>query len=196
MCNPALIAMGVGAAFSAYGASNQAGQQRTSLLNEATNTDRQAVQADNQAKVAENNAKLAEYQAQDALRTGAIEESNSNVANAELKSRQQVAFAGNGIDVTTGSATDVLTGTDVVGKIDANTIRDNALRSAWGYRTQGTSYSDSAATAKADAALYRNDAVNIRNQAGAVSGKRAALASLLGGASQVATSWYGSRGGR
>jgi hypothetical protein len=38
----------------------------------------------------------------------------------------------------------VLTSTDVMGQIDKNTIAANAVRSAWGYRTQATSFQNEA----------------------------------------------------
>ena len=60
--------------------------------------------------------------------------------------------------------------------MDASTIQANAARSAWGYRTQGTNYSDNSTA--------------LRAGAGAISPGSAAGLSLLGSAGQVSQSWY------
>lgn len=70
----------------------------------------------------------------------------------------------------------MLTSTDVLGAIDANTANANAVRAAWGYRTQATNYA--------------NDALNKRAADGAISPFLSGASSLLGGAGQVASSWY------
>lgn len=190
MCDPTLALLTASGIAAAAGARQQAKAQQQSLLGDAVNAERAAGTAENQAVVAENNAQLAEYQAQDVLRQGAEQESQIKVAGAQLKGRQKVALAASGVDITTGSAADILTGTDIQTQIDANTARDNALRSAWGYRTQGTSYQDSAGTARADAALYRQDAANLRAGSRSIRPNAAAALSLLGSAGQVAGAWY------
>ncbi len=190
MCSPAVALLGASALVSASSARAGAKAQQQSLLGDAANAERTAIQSENQALVAENNATLADYDAASAIQEGAKSVQRSQLATADLKSRQRVALAANGVDITTGSANDVLTSTDVVGQIDANTIEDNALRSAWGYRTQAQSYRDSAATARADAEQYRQDASNIRTGSRSIRPNAAAAVSLIGSAGQVASAWY------
>ena len=122
------------------------------------------------------NAQASERAAQAALLAGQREEQRSSIATANLKSTQQVGFAANGIDLGEGSALHTLTSTDVFGAIDKNTIAANAIRGAWGYRTQTTN--------------YQNEALQRRTAAGAISPTAAGAASLLTSASAVAGNWY------
>nr|WP_238919400.1 hypothetical protein [Achromobacter xylosoxidans] len=147
---------------SAVGAANSAKAQQNNL--------------DYQAQVSANNAQIAEWQAQDAIRSGQLEEQNSRLKYAALKGTQRAALAANGVAVDEGSAVDILTTTDYLNETDANTIRTNAARTAWGYRTQATNYSDNAQA--------------LRAGANATSPSSAAGLSLLGGAGQLAGSWY------
>lgn len=128
------------------------------------------------AEIADINAGTAERSAQAALRSGQRAEQRSMLATAQLKSRQRVGLAANGVDLGQGSAANVLTSTDVMGEIDHNTIAANAVADAWGYRAQATNFG--------------NEALTKRAQAGAMSPGMAAATSLLGSASQVASSWY------
>jgi hypothetical protein len=75
----------------------------------------------------------------------------------------------------------VLTTTDVMGEIDANTIQSNAIRSAWGYRVEATNQTNKARSARAAASSINTE--------------QAAFTSLIGGASQVASGWYQARKG-
>lgn len=49
---------------------------------------------------------------------------------------QRTAFAGNGIDVNSGSAAQLQDETAMLGELDALTIQNNAAREAFGYRVQ------------------------------------------------------------
>lgn len=102
-----------------------------------------------QAGIADINAKLSELTAQSALRAGQIEEQKTRLATANLKSKQRAAMGANGVDLGSDSAVNVLTSTDVMGEIDANTVAANAARAAWGYRVQGMNYQNEAIGARA-----------------------------------------------
>ena len=131
--------------------------------------------ADYNAAVQRNNAQLAEYQAQDAVTRGdkATEDHMRKVA--QLKGSQKASMAARGLDLSEGSALNILTDTDLFGEIDANTIQTNAAREAWGYRAQGSN-----STAQAN--LYKMQADN-QNPLMAGAG------TLLAGAGSVADRW-------
>lgn len=150
MCTPAaaLAAQGAGAVSSAVGSVYAAKSQRSAL----------ALQAD-----------MSDLQARGALAQGEREQQRSMLQTAQLKGTQRAALAANGVDLGQGSPLNILTTTDTMGGIDAQTIKANALRSAWGYRTQ----------AAAD-----------RASASAISPGLAGATSLLTGATAVADSWY------
>jgi hypothetical protein len=129
-----------------------------------------------QADIAEINSRMSETTAQSTLLAGQREEQKSRIATANLKGTQRASLAANGVDLGVGSAENILTTTDVMGEIDANTIKDNAIRSAWGYRTQAVNYQSQARSSRA--------------ASGAISPESAMASTLIGGAGQVASSWY------
>ena len=129
-----------------------------------------------QAQLDDINARLAESSAQTILFQGQREEQRSRLQTAQVKSAQRVALAANGVDLTEGSAAEMLTSTDVMGEVDANTIHANAVRAAWGQRSQATN--------------MQIDAMGKRTAARAINPNMAAASTLLNGATQVASSWY------
>jgi hypothetical protein len=80
------------------------------------------------------NARLAEVRARDAIDRG--EESAKKLqqrANA-LKGSQRALYAGQGVEVDSGSASEVQQDTMLQAAEDIRDIRNNAWREAWGYR--------------------------------------------------------------
>jgi hypothetical protein len=136
----------------------------------------QKIMLEGAADVAHENAKIAELAAQATLEAGQKTEQTARLRTAGLKSAQRVGFAANGVDLGSDSAVNVLTTTDVMGEIDANQIRTNAIRSAWGYRTQEVN--------------FENEALIKRATAKSISPVAAGATSLLTGAGQVAGNWY------
>jgi hypothetical protein len=164
MCGPTAIRgmQGVGLGMSALGAFNGARANQVTL--------------DGQADIAEINARVAESSAQSVLISGQREEQKSRISTANLKGTQRASLAANGVDLGVGSAENILTTTDVLGEIDAQTIKANATASAWGHRTQAVNQQAQARSARA--------------ASGAISPVSAMLTTALGGAGQVASSWY------
>jgi hypothetical protein len=157
-----LVLQGAGAAASTVGSYFASQSQKTAL----------GAQAD----IADINARTAESTAQSALYQGQQQEIGARLKTAQLKSSQRTAMAANGIDLGSATATNILTSTDTMGEIDANTIAANAVRSAFGYRTQATN--------------SQNEALMKRATGSAISPISAATSTLLTGAGQVAGSWY------
>lgn len=128
-----------------------------------------------QAKMAEINASIAETGAKTELARGKTEYARHTLQAGHLKSAQRAALAANGIVMNEGSAAEMLAATDIMKGIDAQTIEENALRNAWGYRSQ--------------AADYRNQALMGQAQASSISPAGAGLQTLLGSAPMVAEYW-------
>lgn len=139
MCNPtlALGMQAVGGAASTVGSYFEARGERSAL--------------NAQASIDDINARIAERSAQSEILQGQREEQRSRLATTQLKSTQRASLAANGVDLGSDSAAAILTTTDIMGEVDANTIAANAARSAWGYRAQGTSYQNSALMKRASA---------------------------------------------
>jgi hypothetical protein len=136
----------------------------------------QKIALESQAAIADINARVSEMGAQSALYQGQQQVGALTLKAGQLKSSQRAAQAAGGIDIGSGSAAEVRASTDIMKEIDANTINANAVRSAWGYRIQGTN--------------YQNQALMARANASAINPASAAATSLLGSAGKVASSWY------
>jgi hypothetical protein len=99
-----------------------------------------------QAAVADVNARIAELGAQSALYQGQQQVGALTLKAGQLKSSQRTAMAANGIDLGSGNAVEIQASTDIMKEIDANTLTANAVRSAWGYRTQAVNFQNEALT--------------------------------------------------
>lgn len=167
MCGPTAIlaAQGAGSIMSAMGARSAAKAEKSALKAEAI--------------LHETNAKILEMNAQADLLAGQREEQKVKLSSAQLKASQKVALAANGIALDgdpTSTANNILTSTDVLGEIDANTVSANAIRSAFGQRIEGTNYT--------------NKALMARQAAKQISPNKAFITSLLGSATSMATNRY------
>lgn len=129
-----------------------------------------------EAGMADINARIAELGAQQELLNGQKAVGALTLQAGQLKSRQRTAMAANGVDLGEGSAAEIQASTDIMKAIDVNTIEANAVRDAWGFRTQG--------------ANYQSEALMKRGSAAGISPFAAGASSLLTGAGQVASSWY------
>lgn len=130
-----------------------------------------------QAAMADINARIADGNARNLISAGIVEESRIKLAGAQAKGTQIARMASSGIDIA-GSPTAQarLAGTDLITEVDANTMRLNALRAAWGQRFE--------------AGDQRNRAGALRASANSISPFMAGATSLLNTVSQVAGSWY------
>lgn len=162
MAKASLVSSAGGAASSAIGAYYSAAADKSRLRF--------------QAKMSEMNAAQIEKSAQQTLRAGQAEEQAVRMRTGQLKSTQRAAMAANGIALNEGSAVQVLTSTDYMGEVDANTVAANAVRAAWGYRVEGTNAS--------------NEALMARATASAIKPGLSAATSLIGSAGTIANQWY------
>lgn len=130
-----------------------------------------------QARIAEINATLADAAARGELMASERQQSSIKLRGAQTKAAQVSAFAGNGIDVGVGTPVQLATSTDYITEVDANTARANGIAAAWGQRI--------------NAGNMRRSATSARAEAAGISPGMAAATTLITGATQVATSWYG-----
>jgi hypothetical protein len=151
-----------GGGFAAMGAYNQATAQQAALTA--------------QVQVDQNNATIAGWQAEDAIGRGEKAATNVMRKGAQVKGSQRAAMAANGVDLSVGSAQQVLTDTEYFTKVDAAQVENNATREAWGYNMQRDQYQQRAQASNAAAKQ--------------VSPWLAAGTSLLTSATSVASRWY------
>jgi len=94
-----------------------------------------------QKRIAETNRRLAEMRAEDALKRGHEAEAVSRGRTKKLIGSQRAALAAQGIRVDYGSAQDIQQEAADIGELDALSIRTNALREAFGAKSEGLSAS-------------------------------------------------------
>ena len=157
------VMSGVGAVTQAYGA-YATGQANSNAANY-------------QAAVARNNAIVAEEHARYALEAGRIGEQNQRQKTAQMIGAQRAQMAASGIDIGSGTPLNLQASTAQVGELDALTIRNNAMRQAYGYRVQASDFG-------ANAGLLDMQASNSRK-----AGTIGAISSIVGGAGSVADKW-------
>lgn len=82
------------------------------------------------------NESISRMQAEDAIKRGHELEARSRQRTRKLRGSQRTALAAQGIRLDAGSALDIQMETEDFGELDALTIKNNALREAFGYRSQ------------------------------------------------------------
>lgn len=130
-----------------------------------------------QVQVAENNRKYAEWQAQDAIARGQATEQAQRMKTNALQGQQIAAAAAAGIDVNSGTPAELRSDTQLLGELDAATIRNNAAREAYGYRVRATGFQSEAEVATAAAKRSATEAW------------MGATASMVGGAASISDKW-------
>lgn len=123
-----------------------------------------------QAQVARNNEVVAGENADLATFRGNQEIGMAQQRTAQTIGAQRAAAGASGVDVNSGSPLRAQQDTARIGDVDVQTIRANAQRSAWGFRTQASNFENEG---KLDSAR----------------GDQAAFASLIGGGSNFADKW-------
>lgn len=157
----ALGAQIAGAAFTAYSAFSQSSSSKAAYQY--------------QAAVNENNAKIAEWNAQDAARRGEQDLIDQRRRAAQTMGTQRATLAGRGIDISEGSALNILTDTEYMSQQDSLTVKDNTAKSVWGAKVQANND-------RANAGLYQMKA---DNESPFLSG----VGSLLTSAPKVSDAW-------
>lgn len=133
--------------------------------------------AEYNAAVAENNKTMAEYEKVAEADRGAQEELDLRRQTRQFKGAQITSMAAAGLDLTEGSAADILAGTDYMGEVDALRVRDQTARNQWAIGEKAKGYAGESAMQKAKA------------KAKSINPALAAGGSILMGASKVASTY-------
>lgn len=92
--------------------------------------------SDFQRRQYEMNRQLAELQAEGAIARGTAEANQVQAAGRRVVGSQRAALAASGVEVDTGTALELQTQTTGLAAMDAEAVRTNAWREAWGYRVE------------------------------------------------------------
>lgn len=120
-------------------------------------------------RAADANAAYKRAQAADALQRGQLDVQKSNMQYRQLEGAQRASLAARGVVLTEGSPLEILASTEYMKSLDANTIKANAQREAYGFGVQ---------------------AANYQNNANSISPWMMTTGSLLTSATAVADRWY------
>ena len=133
-----------------------------------------------QAAVANNNAIVAQQNATRAEQAGSAAAENQSLKGSAELAKVKVAQAANGVDVNSGSALDVQVGERETNQLDTETVFQNDLMKAYGYRVNAENFHSEAEldTAKADEAVPAS--------------VLSATGGLLSSASSIGGKWSGS----
>lgn len=86
--------------------------------------------------VADTNAKISDLESTQTIAAGDISASRKELETQQKVGAMRAVAGGSGIDVSNGSSLLERISTKAVGTIDEQTIRNNAARQAWGFKTQ------------------------------------------------------------
>lgn len=145
--------------------------------------------AASQADLADYNATVADQQARDAIQRGAEQESNFRMGVRGMVGKQRASMAAANVDVSYGSAVDVQADTRYMGELDALTLRNNAAREAWGYRTQGEDLRRRAEIARREGVMLERQGSEART-----AGYIGTIGTVVGGAGSLYAQRYGMTG--
>jgi hypothetical protein len=93
-----------------------------------------------QEAVADRDAAQANLKAQDAVARGQLAEDVQRNRVRAIEGSQRAAIGGSGVQADSGTTGSVLSQTAQLGEQDARTIRTNAMREAWGYKSQASNF--------------------------------------------------------
>lgn len=148
------------------------------------------------------NAKMAEDQAADTIRLGDLEANQAGKKADAVRGSQRVAYANQGVDVNTGAAAETQADTVALGQLDMVTIKENAWRTAWGYKVEAANSRGKGAMTRAAGESAANTTLLTGglNALGNLARGGMALNGAMGGGKGAASSvkssddWYGNRG--
>lgn len=101
-----------------------------------------------QAGVADINAQIAQQNADYAMQAGGQQSVALGIKQSQGQSRIRNTQAASGLDINSGSNADVQASQKQVDLMDADTLRANTARTAYGYQVQKTGFKNSAALAR------------------------------------------------
>jgi len=127
----------------------------TSVVGQMQQANAAKASADYQSKVAAGNAEVATQNANMAAASGEAQAAISEQKTRATVGAEEAAQGSSGVDINSPTATAVRTSQDMTGQLDAQTIRSNAARTAYGYETQSTNFQNqsSADTAQGNNAM-------------------------------------------
>jgi hypothetical protein len=108
---------------------------------------------------AQTNARMANYQAEDAIARGDKEALSHKIMTNKFIGSQRAAMAAQGLDLEADDAAAIQEESKVAGAIDAQTIKNNAWKEAWGYRVQAEDFTQKGQFARITSKLKADNTI-------------------------------------
>lgn len=121
----------MGAAVLALTAVNAA----TDIYTSYTKSQAQKQQGQYEQQMDNASARIADLNAEDATERGNVNADRVAAKGVQVQGDQVAGLSGQGVDVNSGSPADLESDTGRLSTMDAMTVRNNAWREAWGYKT-------------------------------------------------------------
>jgi hypothetical protein len=131
--------------------------------------------ANAEADMMDYNAAVAEISATQAAEQGEVEAARYKEQVEGVIGSQRAGYAGQGVDVSSGSALAVQADTAAIAEMDALQIKSNAARTAWGYKVEAYDNKKRAVYARQEGVMM------------AAAGRAQANAALIGGVGGIIT---------
>ena len=125
-------------------------------------------------QIYQQNARSLERQAGDTIERGRIEAAKVRRGARSVIGQQRTSYAGQGVDVNSGTALDLQDETFAMGEMDVLTVKNNSWLEAFGYKTEASNQKFKAA--------YTRRAADFNAQATLVTGGLRAAGDILEGA--------------
>jgi hypothetical protein len=93
-------------------------------------------QAEYNRKISEINESYTMAKSDDAIRRGEQEVESHRSKVRQLVGSQKAALAASGVDISSGSAAQIVDQSERLGELDAITLKNNAWREAYGYKVE------------------------------------------------------------
>ncbi len=97
----------------------------------------------------------------------------TRMQTSQLVAKQRAAYSAGGVDASVGTAADVQTGTRALGELEAQRVQNNAMREAWGHKTE------------AETAVRRRDKLQKKYRQGQDDNTLAGLGDFLSGVGEI-----------
>lgn len=141
-----------------------------------------------QAKLADQNATYADIQARDSIDSGRNQVTDYQRNLGAFKSSQINAMADNGIDVSQGSAIDMLASTETMAQSDIDNIKYNAALESWGHKVEQTNYMNQASSLRAQSDSIHPLFDTLLSMGGQIASSQVGSEMLNAGASKMGAS--------
>ena len=126
------------------------------------------------ASVERNNQILSEAQKKNRQEQGVLQELDRRMATRKLRGSQVAEMAAAGLDLSEGSAAQIIAGTDFMGEVDALRVRDQANMDAWALDNEARQH-------KSNAEFYARQASSTNPLLSGVMSGASTFASLYSG---------------